>query len=218
MSTPTWNFYQPTGPTAASYASGMEGDRDAELYLSACQGDRDSVTELVRCYQPSLLRIARAMGLPEHTAVDVVQLAWFRFFQHVKLAAQDPTKMLDNPAAVRGWLATTTRNATRDVYRKRKPTLSIDAEPDDGRPPIDPPDPLDITENIEDEEMKEAAGRALLRLDEPCRELVALLIADPPLSYEEIGEILGRPVGSIGPTRSRCLERLRNYLKGEGYE
>lgn len=203
---------------AVAYPSGMEGDRDAQLYLAACRGDRDAATELVRCHQPGLLVIARAMGLADHTAVDVVQLAWFRFFQHLKAVEGDPGEMLRNPAAVRAWLATTTRNAARDVHRRRKPTVPLLPDGDDDRPGVDPPDPVDITAFLEDEELRKAAVAALGRLDEPCRELIALLIADPPLSYEDIGEILGRPVGSIGPTRSRCLDRLRTYLKGEGYE
>ena len=217
VSTPTWNI-ESAGTGTVAYPSRMEGDRDTELYLAACKGDRDAVTDLVRGHQRTLLGVARTMGMRHAEALDVVQLAWFKFFQHLKSVEGAPSKQLRNPAGVRAWLITTTKNAARDVHRKRRPAVSIHAGSDDHQAPIDVPDPADTTELIEETELREAVRHTLTRLDEPCRELLALCIADPPLSYEKIGEILGRPVGSLGPTRQRCLEKLRMYLKGVGYE
>ena len=64
-------------------------------------------------------------------------------------------------------------------------------------------------EQLLDDELQVALRLAMAELDPACRELLALLTAEPPLSYDDIAEITGRPRGSIGPTRQRCLERLR---------
>jgi DNA-directed RNA polymerase specialized sigma24 family protein len=61
---------------------------------------------------------------------------------------------------------------------------------------------------VEDEAAREVVA-AFETLSEDCRQLLRLLTADPPLSYEEISELVGRPIGSLGPTRARCIERLR---------
>ena len=66
-----------------------------------------------------------------------------------------------------------------------------------------------VAERLIDSELRDALRRALQRLPPSCRELLLLLMAEPPLSYEEIGEVLGIPHGSIGPTRARCLAKLR---------
>ena len=68
-----------------------------------------------------------------------------------------------------------------------------------------------------DQERDRALADAFLQISESCQELLRLLTADPPLAYEDIAEMLGRPVGSIGPTRARCLERLRAVLTTAGY-
>lgn len=172
---------------------------------------------MVRANQAMLLSIARSMGLRDADAVDVVQLAWFKLFQHLRAVAAEAAEPLRNPAGIRAWLVTTTRNAAYDLHRKRRPTVSLSGATADDRG-IDPVDPEDATTAIEERELRAAALRALEKLDDSCRELIELCIADPPLSYDEIGEILGRPVGSLGPTRQRCLEKLRLHLKGEGYE
>src|SRR5205823_3806329 len=67
----------------------------------------------------------------------------------------------------------------------------------------------DQADGLLDAELRDALRRALDRLDQPCRELLLLLMADPPLSYDEISHVLGLPHGSIGPTRARCLAKLR---------
>ena len=76
----------------------------------------------------------------------------------------------------------------------------------------------DHSQDVEDSERLRALRVAILGLGESERELVALLITDPPLTYEEIAHMLDRPVGSIGPTRARCLEKLRAALRGAGHE
>jgi len=60
-------------------------------------------------------------------------------------------------------------------------------------------------------ERRAALGVAFTRLPSPCRQLIALLIADRPVPYAEISARLGIPVGSIGPSRGRCLDKLRRH-------
>jgi RNA polymerase sigma factor (sigma-70 family) len=64
-------------------------------------------------------------------------------------------------------------------------------------------------EHLLDEELRDALRRAMDELEPDCRRFLSLLTAEPPLSYDDIAELTGRPRGSIGPTRQRCLERLR---------
>ena len=94
---------------------------------------------------------------------------------------------------------------TLDLLRRRS-RLDYTAEP------IEEPRRLAIdllAENLLDEELKAALVEAFEKISDRCRQLLGLLTADPPLKYGEIGDLLGMPQGSIGPTRARCLSELR---------
>ncbi len=130
---------------------------------------------------------------------------------------------LREPAALPGWIATTTRNECLRMLRTA-------SRYDLSGPPAEelmPPDPDD---RAVDEDLLEAELNASLRaafaefaeLAPDCHKLLAMLITDPPPTYAEVSSALGMPVGSIGPTRSRCLNRLRRsprlaaFLTGQG--
>jgi len=137
-----------------------------------------------------------------------------RFFQHVQTAGQDPSKMLRRPESLRFWLITTTLNALRQEHRssRRREALAERAslEASARGQLVDDPDYL---EPLEIEEQPMLLRGAFGRLNEACRQLLGLLLFDPPLSYEEISEITGRPKGSIGPTRSRCIDQLLSVIE-----
>jgi RNA polymerase sigma factor (sigma-70 family) len=194
-------------------------ESDREIYLASCEGDRDAVRTIVERYNGDLLIVARAMGLRDHDAVDVVQFVWMRFFEHLQAVQVGRQSRLRNPEVVRYWLLTTCRNAVRDVYRRRSRSNELaqmkTAEDQTLGRLVSAQDP---DRDLIDGERRLALREALGRLDQSDRELLALLMLDPPPSYEDIAEQLGRPVGSIGPTRARCLERLRVILKGVGHE
>lgn len=211
------------GAQLVSEERGTDRSQDSpsveSLYVDACEGNRAAVREIVVLYNTELLRVARGMGLPEADAVDVVQFVWMRFFEHLLAVSEKRKPQLDHPELVRYWLLTTCRNAVRDVYRRRARDVRLTERKTSedatlGRMVIDDR----AASGIASREVSEALRGALAQLSETDRELVVLLIADPPLSYESIAEILGRPLGSIGPMRKRCLERLRVVLKGAGHE
>jgi RNA polymerase sigma factor (sigma-70 family) len=111
-----------------------------------------------------------------------------------------------DPERLPGWLATTCRREALRVKGLRERTIPTDFEYDlvDDSPSLE-------TMLVEDDEARQVIV-ALRTLGEDCQQLLRLLAVEPALSYEEISEIMGRPVGSLGPTRSRCLERLKAAL------
>lgn len=198
---------QPSTPNDAAASA------DADLYRAAVGGDRDAAADLVRRHHRQLVAFGMASGWSRSDVEDAVQLAWTRLFQQLQLAARDPSKALRKPDSIHFWLATTMLNALRQEHRhsKRQETLvereAMDSEAT-GRSVFDP----DLLERLELEERRTVLRRAFGRLNAACQELIAALLVDPPLSYAEISQLIGRPQGSIGPTRQRCIDNLRTLI------
>lgn len=176
----------------------MTGPTDAELLRAAADGDRRAWDALVERFSGLVWSIARAHRLGAADAADVSQTAWLRLVENLG--------RIREPDRVGAWLATTTRNECLRVIRRsgrQVPTdMDLDAEPPDTASPL-------ADEGLLTGERDAALWRAFSAIPERCQVLLRLLISDPPPSYEEIGAALGMPVGSIGPTRARCLEHLR---------
>lgn len=177
----------------------------ASLVVAAANGDETAWAELVHRYTPLVLSVIRAHGMSHADAADVNQTVWLRLVENLD--------RLVEPAAVAGWLATTTR---RECYRQLR--MGRRTEPFD--PSDDPtgvhPDVTRLTDSTAPDEAllraerQQALREGFAQLPERCQELLALMTADPPVSYREIGRRLGIPVGSIGPTQARCLQKLRH--------
>ena len=178
---------------------------DAEvtrLVTAAIDGDRDAWDALFRQYVALLWAVALRHGLNESDAGDVVQTTWLRLVEHI----QD----VREPARIGSWLATTAqREALRCVAISRRMVLSDDDLAFDGPDRLLPP----VDEGLLAREQAAAAREALQALPPSWRQLFELLTQDPPPSYEEIGADLGLPVGSIGPTRGRCVRRMRAMVE-----
>ena len=116
------------------------------------------------------------------------------------------------PAKLPGWVATTARNEVHTLLRARRRLRATDPHdlPAVGQAPVD-------DDRLAREELRAAVRDAFSSLSERCQELLRLATLDPPLSYAEIGDALGMPHGSIGPTRQRCLERLRQAAPLRAY-
>lgn len=183
---------------------------DRDLYAAAIAGDQSAIRILVQRYQGQLLAWGVANGWARADCDDAVQLAWMRFFQHLQLAAENPDRALRKPESMRYWLVTTTRNALVQEYRSAERRKAL-VERLSRESLIEVPD---YTETLERDQRGAMLRAAFAQLTEACRELLSLLLIDPPLSYDEISETLGRPKGSIGPTRQRCIEQLRTRLEG----
>ncbi len=188
--------------------SGTEAD--GELYKLSVAGDRNAVQRLVERYHADLVLYLKAKTNAHAVAEDAVAETWLRFFRHLKEAAASPEKVLDKPESIRFWLYRTALNAMRDQFRAntRQSTLSERATSDAQALGMTSQDPQDA-DALEGEERRSALREAFERLGEKCRELLSLMSADPPMSYKEIAEITGRPIGALGPTRRRCLNDLR---------
>ena len=179
----------------------------ADLVARAAASDEGAWHELVDRYAPLVWSICVRHQLSRADIEDVGQTVWLRLVEHLD--------NLREPAALPGWLATTTQRECVRVLKARRKCEVFGTDPDNGGLPVE----TDST--MIEEEVLMAERNALLRaafaeLPEDSQRLLTLLMSDPPLSYVEIGEILGMPPGSIGPTRQRCLNRLRRspYLRG----
>lgn len=194
-----------------SVPSGSEGDGD--LYKLAVSGDRAAVQALVERYHADLVLYIKAKTTVHAIAEDAVADAWLSFFRHLKGAAEDPAKALNKPDSVRFWLYRTALNAMRDHFRSssRQSDLADKATAEASVHGLTAHEP-DQLAALEGEERRSALRQAFARLTESCRELLTLMSADPPLSYQQVADHLGRPVGSLGPTRQRCLDSLRRQL------
>jgi len=171
---------------------------DSELLTALIGGDRRwAWSILVARYSPKMYAVARSFRLNEQTAEDLVQTAWLRLIERVG--------QLRDPDAVGPWLCMIVRNeARRLVTRQREipSVLILEHRPNS--------DALDTA--LLNAERAGVLRAALATLGSQCQQLLRLLIAEPPLSYDEIAAALGRPRGSLGPTRRRCLDQLRLAL------
>jgi RNA polymerase sigma factor (sigma-70 family) len=166
---------------------------------AARNGDRTAWNILVARYSGLIWGVARAHRLGDADAADVVQTTWLRLVEHLD--------QIRNPEGVGAWLATTARHECLRVLRVGQRHVLTDG--------FDMPE--EATETALDArlltgERDAALWRAFSQISERCGRLLRMLVADPPPSYEEVGAALDMPIGSIGPTRARCLEQLRKRL------
>ena len=180
-----------------------------ELVVAARLGCATSWREIVDRFDNCLWRIARARGLDGSTADDVVQQTW--------LAAVTNIETLRSAPALGGWLRSILHRECLKAFslRQRETPRIDDAEligNTQGRTVVmrtEPRSPEEETLQREQRMLVQTAQRRLSRRDQ---DLLTLLVVEPPLPYTEISRRLGMPIGSIGPTRARCLARLRREL------
>jgi len=175
----------------------------AALVRRAAERDHGAWERLVDQYARLIWAITRDFKLVESDAADVFQATWLRLLEHID--------RLEQPARVGSWLAATARNECLRSVAARKKVMLVhdDVTLKDGVAAHEP----EIDEGLLREERAQDVRDALSRLPWRWRRLVEMLMADPPVPYTEISDQLGLPVGSIGPTRGRCLERLRVLLQ-----
>lgn len=183
------------------------------LYRDAVAGDRSAVREIAERFHPDMVRHARAKTDSRSRADDAVANAWLRFFQHLKKAAADPTQALERPESLRFWLLTAVRHSLLDLYRAESRAHELDElaaaeEVAAGRLSYQP----DYLERLTEDERRRTMRRAFAKLGGACRELLSLLMLDPPMEYADIARTLDRPIGWVGPTRRRCIDRLRTLV------
>ena len=172
-----------------------------DLVARAKAGDKQAWDALVERYAPLIWSICRRHRLGQADADDVGQSVWLRLV--------DQLDRLRDPAALPGWLATTVRReCLRVLGAMQGPRGSVYALDVESLP--------DERAGLADQGLLEAERHAALReafdqLPPNGKQLISLLIADPPLPYADISARLGIPVGSIGPNRSRYLDKMRRH-------
>jgi len=172
-----------------------------DLVTRARNGDQQAWDTLVERYAPLIWSICHRHRLARADADDVSQSVWLHLVDHLA--------DLRDPAALAGWLATTTqRECWRVMRAAQKPPAATSVTGAENIP--------DQHTGIAEQEVLRAERHTALRealtgLPPRCQQLIALLTADPPVPYAQISATLGIPAGSIGPTRARCLAKLRRH-------
>jgi RNA polymerase sigma factor (sigma-70 family) len=173
----------------------------AGLVKRATVGETRAWELLIDKYGKLIWSITREFRLAESDAADVFQTTWMRLIEHID--------RLDRPDRVGSWLAATARNeCLRCLATRRRLVLAHEDVVLDGPATHEP----EVDEALLAEERAEVVRAAMAHLPWRWQRLMELLMADPPASYAEISDELGLPVGSIGPTRGRCLARLRTLI------
>jgi RNA polymerase sigma factor (sigma-70 family) len=174
----------------------------ASLVRRAAAGDKPAWERLVDQYSRLIWAMTREFRLAEMDAADVVQATWLRLLEHIH--------RIEYPERVGSWLATTARHeCLRHLAARKRVTLIDDHNAVFGTAGHQ----TEVDERLLAEERAVAVREALATLPTRSQRLLELLMADPPVSYTEISDQLGLPIGSIGPTRGRCFERLRLILQ-----
>jgi RNA polymerase sigma factor (sigma-70 family) len=176
------------------------------LVRASASGSETAWNELVRRYSPLVMAVTRSYQLTADDAKDVSQTVWLRLVENLA--------NLREPDALPGWLATTTQRECIRQLRQGRRVLPVDPHTDGALqrcPTVDP------DADILRAELHQALRDGLAELPERDQELLKLRAADPPKSYEEISQLLGMPIGSIGPTLRRCLDRLRETSAVRAY-
>jgi RNA polymerase sigma factor (sigma-70 family) len=176
----------------------MDEDDLERLLAAASAGDQAAWNTIVGRYNRLLWAIARGYRLDSASAADVVQTTWLRLVENLDRIAE--------PARLASWLATTTRHECLQVLRRSKrespaPVAEQLADAPDNARALDA--------GLLDDERDAALWRAFGELPERCQLLLRVLMASPPPTYAAVSAALDVPVGTIGPTRQRCLAHLR---------
>jgi RNA polymerase sigma factor (sigma-70 family) len=175
----------------------------AGLVRRAADGDLTAWDRLVVQYERLIWSITAEFKLVESDAADVAQTTWLRLLEHID--------RIQYPDRVGSWLAATARNeCLRSLAARKRVVLGHDDVELDSAVVAHGPD---IDERLLADERAQVVRDALSRLPRRWQRLLEMLMADPPASYSDISDELGLPVGSIGPTRGRCLARLRVLLQ-----
>ena len=170
-----------------------------QLVARASDGDRFAWEALVDLYSGLVWAVTRQFRLCDADAADVAQTTWLRLVENLD--------RIREPERLGAWLATTARREAFRHLRLHGRELASD-EADLFEAPVD--DPLEVA--LLTEERDTALWRAFAQLSERCQTLLRLLVAEDEPSYEAIGAALDMPIGAIGPTRMRCLDKLRAFV------
>jgi RNA polymerase sigma factor (sigma-70 family) len=169
----------------------------AKLVQRASEGDQAAWNAIVEQFNGLLWSVVRAHRLSASDGAEVIQTAWLRLVENLD--------RIREPERVGAWLATTTRHECLKFIRRNAREVAT-SEVEAAEPPTDA-----SLDGLLSTERDIALWKAFASLGERCQTLLRVLMAEAPPSYAEVSAALGMPIGAIGPTRQRCLERLRDH-------
>jgi RNA polymerase sigma factor (sigma-70 family) len=175
----------------------VDSEGTGELVRRAGRGDAEAWRALVARYSRLLCAIARSYGLSGADADDVVQTTWLRLVERLAV--------LRDPARAGAWLAVTARRESMATLRR----LGRERPLKGTGPSVTGPH-----HTVFGRDLAASVGAALESIPPRCRDLLELFAVTPRLTYAEISAALEMPIGSLGPTRARCLTHLRRRLDG----
>lgn len=196
------------GPSVRHVNPDSASQEPGQLVALALGGDRDAWAQIVHRYERVAWKVLSGFDLAPEDRNDLFASTFFRLFERLG-SIREPQKLP-------GWIATTARNEALTLLRARSRETLVDSLDDTAPDSVPEPDARMLAL-----ELRAALRAAFDQLPPGCRDLLALFTVDPPLTYDEIAEITGRPRGSLGPSRARCLERLRRspalaaYVEGQ---
>jgi RNA polymerase sigma factor (sigma-70 family) len=187
----------------------MDDYDPAELLRRVREGDAIAWAALTNRYSNLLWSVARGLHMSEADAADAVQTTWLRLMENLDDIRQ--------PDRLGSWLATIARRECYAIYRRAARFQAGEPDGPDGWDGIG-----GVTDPLEAELLRDERDamlwQALGRLRPGCRRLLRVFMADPPPSYAEVAAALDIPVGSIGPTRRRCLKCLRDLFDDDFFD
>jgi RNA polymerase sigma factor (sigma-70 family) len=193
------------GRTGAGQAASDRAARLGECLVRAADGETDALGEIITELNPLLWHVARGEGLGAEEAADVVQTSWLELLRRLQ--------EIRSPQALTSWLITATRREAwrvRELSRRQTSdgaaAARLESAPD--------PDPGPGDQLLTDER-DQILWRHVQELSERCRQLLRIVAHVPRPDYAVVAQALGMPVGSIGPTRGRCLAKLRDLLRAD---
>lgn len=189
----------------------LSPDLSDESLVQRCrEGDQAAWAALVERFQRLVYTVPRRMGLGEADAADVFQHVFSRLFESLA--------RIEDPARIRAWLVTTARRESLRLVGEQARVVAVAGAPEGDDAYTDPLDAVPAPDPLPEDQLaalqeEDRLRRALDLLDDRARGFLELLfLQEPPLSYSDIATHLGISEGSIGPTRARCLEKLRLQL------
>jgi len=187
----------PGGPTS----SGLY-DAATEAFRRWRDGDESALDDLVRVMSPVLWHVVRATGLDKETAEDVVQNTWLTLVRSAE--------SVRDAQAITRWLCTAARREAWRVSKAATRTRPVEDEVLDARMPAQISPESAVVTDDDNRRLWQALGR----LPERCQKLLRIVAWEPRPDYSAVAESMEMPIGSIGPTRRRCLDKLRVELGG----
>ncbi len=187
----------PGGPTS----SGLY-DAATEAFRRWRDGDESALDDLVRVMSPVLWHVVRATGLDKETAEDVVQNTWLTLVRSAE--------SVRDAQAITRWLCTAARREAWRVSKAATRTRPVEDEVLDARMPAQISPESAVVTDDDNQRLWHALGRLPAR----CQKLLRIVAWEPRPDSSAVAESMEMPIGSIGPTRRRCLDKLRVELGG----